>query len=78
MCRSAFEQTLTEEGYEIGSLESKIEAAKKDGVLDDEQVAVAHGSRLMGNRALHRAGDIQPGQSLGALGAVATLVEHVL
>jgi len=78
MCRSTLEQTLEEHGYKRGSLESKIDAAKKDGILDDEQVAVAHGSRLMGNRALHRAAKINPGHAQAALGAAGTLVEHIM
>lgn len=78
MCRATLEQTLVDHGYESGTLETRINAAKEDDLLDEEQVAVAHGSRLMGNRALHRAPNTQPGPALGAIGAVVSIVEHIL
>lgn len=78
MCRATLEQVLDDVGYHEGTLEHKIDHAKLDGLIDDVQVAIAHGSRLMGNRALHRAANIQRGPVLAALGAVVSLTEDIL
>ena len=54
MCRASLEAALTEANHEGIDLYHRIIAAQKVGVLDDVEVGLAHGSRLITRNAIHR------------------------
>ena len=59
MCRACLEKALALRQITQGTLEAKIAKAQSLKILDATHVALAHGSRLVGNAALHD-GDTVP------------------
>ncbi len=53
ICRATVETMLEEKGFKRGKLVSRINAAKRKGAFTDTEVMSVHGSRLIGNRAIH-------------------------
>ena len=78
MSRAAVEQALRNRGLNQRSLEDQIDEALKQGIIGDEQKSIAHGSRLIGNGAVHAADSISPGDVPAVLSAAASLINHVL
>ncbi len=54
MCRASLEAALTQAKFEGANLFGQITSAKSAGALDDVEVGLAHGSRLITRAALHR------------------------
>ena len=54
MCRASIETALEKVGFKDSNLFKQIENAKTAGALDDVEVSLAHGSRLMTRDAIHR------------------------
>ena len=78
MGRSAVEQALRNRGLNQRRLEDQIDEALKQGIIGNEQKSIAHGSRLIGNGAVHAADSISPGDVPAVLSAAASLINHVL
>ena len=57
MCRASIETALAEAGFKDNTLFQQIDSAKTKGSLDDIEVSLAHGSRLITRDAIHR-GDL--------------------
>jgi hypothetical protein len=77
MCRSALEEELDAKHVPGRDLEKKIDAALANNLINQEHVALAHGSRVVGNHALHRMRVVLPGEALAALLNTATLLTHI-
>ena len=77
MGRSAVEQALVESGLTAGKLEDKIDKALAQSIIGQEQYALANGSRLIGNGAVHRAISVSPGEVPAVLSAAANIINHV-
>ena len=77
MARSTVEVALEQRGFTQGTLEDQIDAAEAAGALDKTQSMLAHGSRLAGNDALHRAETIEPGAVPPALSASISIANHL-
>lgn len=54
MCRSSLELALIQAGFNGANLYNQIETAKAAEALDDIEVGLAHGSRLITRDAIHR------------------------
>ena len=54
MCRASIEIALEQIGFKDNTLFEQIESAKSAGVLNDIEVSLAHGSRLITREAIHR------------------------
>ncbi len=54
MCRASIEDALTQAGIEGRDLYNKIANAKTTNRLDDDEVGLAHASRLITRDAIHR------------------------
>lgn len=54
MCRASIETALEKVGFKDYNLFTQIENAKTAGVLDDIEVSLAHGSRVITRDAIHR------------------------
>lgn len=54
MCRASIETALTQVGFKDNTLFQQIDNAKTAGALDDIEVSLAHGSRLITRDAIHR------------------------
>lgn len=78
MARSCVEMALSEHGITKGNLESRIKRAKDAGMLTDEEVSLAHGSRLVGNNALHKQAVVTAPYAQSALQAAAGVVSKLL
>jgi hypothetical protein len=59
MCRSSLEEAFTQAGYSGNSLYEMIDKAKTASALDDTEVSLAHGSRIITRNAIHR-GELVP------------------
>jgi hypothetical protein len=57
MCRASIETALAHAGFNDSTLFQQIDSAKTAGALDDVEVSLAHGSRLITRNAIHR-GDL--------------------
>lgn len=77
MGRACLEQALVNNGYTNGTLENKIDEAKKKGDLGDREYGLAHSSRLVGNDAIHEATEVTQPYLLAALAAAATITNHL-
>jgi len=54
MCRASMEEALERVGFKDNTLFKQIENAKSAGALDDIEVSLGHGSRLITRDAIHR------------------------
>ena len=54
MCRASLEAALTQANFRGANLYDQINSAKTAGALDDVEVGLAHGSRLITRDAIHR------------------------
>ena len=77
MGRASLEQALITKGCVTGVLEDKVDEAKKKGIIGNREYALAHGSRLVGNDAIHVGKEITQPYLLAALAAAATVVNHL-
>jgi hypothetical protein len=77
MSRAAVEQALVNNGITSGTLENKIDEALRQGIIGKEQHSIAHGSRLIGNDAVHKGASVSPGEVPAVLSAAANLINHV-
>ncbi len=77
MARAAVEEGLKSRGLTKGKLEEKINEALNQGIIGQEEQAIAHGSRLIGNSAVHEAEQIAPGQVPAVLSAAASIINHL-
>ncbi len=77
MSRATVEQALKDKGHTKGNLEDKIDAALKAGDLTERESMLAHGSRLVGNAALHKAKTIEPSDVPSVLSAAVSIVNHL-
>jgi hypothetical protein len=79
MARSSIERGLSAKGYDKGKLEQRIEAAHNDdkNIIGDVELALAHGTRLIGNDAIHEAQTIAPVEVEGALGATVQILNKM-
>jgi len=77
LCRACVEDELVVQGFKQGRLEQKINAAKRSGALDSTLVTLAHGARLVGNKAVHTQKSISPNEIPPLLSATVQLVNHL-
>jgi len=77
MARATVEQALVNRGVKERTLDDSIAEAHKNGLLGPTELAIAHGSRLIGNGAIHEAASIEPGQVPPLLSAAALIVNHL-
>ncbi len=75
--RACVEAGLSHRGITQGHLEQRIEEAKGGGILTETEYMLAHGSRLAGNAALHRATIIAPSDVPAVLSAVVGITNHL-
>jgi hypothetical protein len=77
MGRASLEQALVAKNFTSGLLEEKIDAAKAKGTIGNREFSMAHGSRLIGNDAIHKDKEVTPAYLLNALASAATIVNHL-
>jgi len=77
MARAAVEEALEVIGFTQRTLEDRIEEALTQKKIGREEYAVAHGSRLIGNGAIHEATAISPGEIPAVLAAAAKVINHI-
>ena len=77
MGRSAVELALVNVGVTKGTLENKIDNALSQGIIGQEQNSLAHGSRLIGNDAVHIGASVSPGEVPAVLSTAANIINHV-
>ena len=77
MCRACVERALKERNITHGVLEGKIDEAEGTGILTRREYMLAHGSRLVGNDALHRAESVEPSDIPSVLSATSSIVSHL-
>lgn len=53
MCRASIETMLNEQGFKGNDLKQQINLAAAKKALDQDEIALAHGSRLLANSAIH-------------------------
>ena len=75
--RACVEKGLFHKEIIKGSLEERIDDAKEQGILTETEYMLAHGSRLAGNAALHKATIIAPSNIPAVLSAVVSITNHL-
>jgi len=75
--RACVEAGLSHKGITQGNLEQRIDEAKGKDILTETEYMLAHGSRLAGNAALHRATIIAPSDIPAVLSAVVGITNHL-
>ena len=60
MARSSVESALDAKKFTAATLDDCIEEAHNQKVLGEEEYLLAHGARLVGNRAIHKEPNIRP------------------
>ena len=75
--RACVEAGLAHKGITKGFLEQRIDDAKAKGILTETEHMLAHGSRLVGNNALHEAAIIAPSDIPTVLSAVVSITKHL-
>lgn len=75
--RACVEAGLSHKGITQGVLEQRIDEAKAKDILTETEYMLAHGSRLAGNAALHRAVIIAPSDIPAVLSAVVSIINHL-
>ena len=78
MARATLEQALEERGC-TGKLDSMISHAVAQKIITQAEVTIAHGSRLIGNDAIHEANkSVTLGEAIATLSACVTIVNRML
>jgi ssDNA-binding Zn-finger/Zn-ribbon topoisomerase 1 len=77
MQRACLELALTEKGFNKGTLEERVEDALKKGQIEKQQYLLAHGTRLVGNDAIHTSKVISPASVLAAFGALSEILNSL-
>lgn len=77
MSRACVEEGLEQKGYSGKQLELLINDAHEAGALDPTNYMLAHGSRLVGNEALHKASSIQPSNVPAVLSAAVSICNYL-
>jgi len=77
LCRASVEIALEKAGYKRGSLYDKVEEAKKVSRLGDEEVGLAHASRLVTRESIHRGTAVQPSDSPSLLAAAVRVLNRL-
>jgi hypothetical protein len=77
MGRASLEQALIARNFTSGLLEEKIDSAKANGTIGNREFSMAHGSRLIGNDAIHKDKVVTPAYLQNALSSAATIVNHL-
>ena len=77
MARATVEQVLEEAGLTDRTLDDRINRARDQEIIGQEEHTLAHGSRLVGNDALHEAETISAGEVSAALSVAARIVNHI-
>lgn len=77
MARATVEDALDTRGVRERELRQSIDVAKTRDLLGDTEVSIAHGSRLVGNNAIHQADRIELGEVPPVLSAAALIVNHL-
>lgn len=77
MARACLEQSLLGRRIKEDKLEKMIEEAFSAKLITQEHQMLAHGSRLVGNNALHKAKVIVPVEAQVALSAVVQIVNYL-
>ena len=75
--RACVEKGLWHKGITQGKLEKRIVDAKEADILTETEYMLAHGSRLVGNAALHKANNIAPSDIPAVLSAVVAIINHI-
>ena len=75
--RACVEAGLSHKGITQGNLEQRIDEAKANDILTETEYMLAHGSRLAGNAALHKAEHIAPSDIPAVLSAVVSINNHL-
>jgi hypothetical protein len=75
--RACVEVGLSHKGITQGHLEQRIDEAKGRDILTETEYMLAHGSRLAGNAALHKATAIAPSDIPAVLSAVVGIMNHL-
>jgi len=75
--RACVETGLSHKGITQGYLEQRIDEAKGKDILTETEYMLAHGSRLAGNAALHKATIIAPSDVPAVLSAVVGIINHL-
>ena len=75
--RACVEAGLSHRGITQGHLEQRIDEAKGKDILTETEYMLAHGSRLAGNAALHKAKIIAPSDIPAVLSAVVGIINHL-
>jgi len=75
--RACVEAGLSHKGITQGNLEQRIDEAKDKDILTETEYMLAHGSRLAGNAALHKAAIIAPSDVPAVLSAVVGIINHL-
>ena len=75
--RACVEAGLSHKGITQGYLEQRIDEAKGKDILTETEYMLAHGSRLAGNAALHKATIIAPSDIPAVLSAVVGIINHL-
>ena len=71
------EEGLEQKGYSGKTLELLIDDAEAAGALDRTNFMLAHGSRLVGNAALHKESSIEPGNIPAVLSAAVSICNYL-
>ena len=77
MCRACVEDALEQTGVKTGRLEDMIDEAESTKMLGKTEFMLAHGSRLTGNAALHKAETLEPSSIPAVLSATIMIVNHL-
>ena len=75
--RACVEAGLSHKGITKGTLEKRIDDAKAEDILTETEYMLAHGSRLAGNAALHKATIIVPSDIPAVLSAAVGIINHL-
>ena len=78
MARASVEQALEARGVSKPTLDAQIKEALSQQIIGDEQSSIAHGSRLIGNDAVHAGPSISAGEVPAVIAAAAGIINHLL
>ena len=77
MARACVEEGLEQKGHSGRNLEHLIDNAQTAGDLDRTNYMLAHGSRLVGNAALHKESSIEPSDVPAVLSATVSICNYL-
>lgn len=81
MARVAIEEALVSQGITddvAHQLEGKLQKAKERGILNDEALTLARGTKLIGDQALHHARAVRATECVAALNIGRELAERIV